>query len=68
MAGKPIRKEYLKLRMDQSPVLSASRPFYERDERELPLPFAVKLARFYETSVDYLLNLTDMKEPYPRKK
>ena len=26
------------------------------------------LANFYKTSVDYLLGLTDMKEPYPRKK
>ena len=53
----------LYLRCDQSLYSK-----YERNERELPLPFAVKLAAFYETSVDYLLNLTDRKEPYPRKK
>lgn len=27
-----------------------------------------KLAAFYGTSVDYILRLTDEKQPYPRKK
>ena len=30
--------------------------------------FIVLLATFYNTSVDYLLELTDVKEPYQRKK
>lgn len=25
------------------------------------------LAKFYNTSLDYLMDLTDVKEPYPRK-
>ena len=37
---------------------------YEREERELPLSVAVKLARYYCTSVDYLVGLTDEKKPY----
>ncbi len=37
---------------------------YERGERELPLAYAVKLAQFYKTSVDYLVGLSDMREPY----
>lgn len=41
---------------------------YERMERELPLIFAVKLAKFYDVSIDYLVGLTDEKAPYPRKK
>ena len=36
---------------------------YERGERELPLAFAVKLAQFYRTSVDYLIGLSDVKQP-----
>ncbi len=36
---------------------------YERGERDLPLAAAVQLARFYHTSVDYLVGLTDQKEP-----
>ena len=39
---------------------------YERNERALPLEYAVKLAQFYKTSVDYLLGLTDCKTPYPK--
>lgn len=38
---------------------------YEREERVLPLEVAVKLARYYKTSLDYLVGLTDQKTPYP---
>lgn len=40
---------------------------YEREERPLPLEFAVKLAQYYGVSVDYLVGLTDLPAPYPRK-
>ena len=40
---------------------------YERGERVLPLDIAVRLAQYYPTSVDYLLGLTDVRKPYPRK-
>lgn len=36
---------------------------YERGERELPLAYAVKLAQFYKTSVDYLVGLSDVRKP-----
>lgn len=39
---------------------------YERGERALPLDAAVKLAKFYGTSVDYLVGLTNRKTPYPK--
>lgn len=39
---------------------------YERGERVLPLELAVKLARYYGTSVDYLVGLTGRRNPYPR--
>ena len=38
---------------------------YERGERLLPLDYAIKLAQFYHTSVDYLVGLTGVQEPYP---
>lgn len=41
---------------------------YEREERDIPLHIMVKLALFYQTSVDYLLGLTDEKQPYARDK
>lgn len=34
---------------------------YERGERQLPLDFAIKLAKLYETSVDYIVGITDKK-------
>lgn len=41
---------------------------YERGEVDIPTQVLIKLAEFYNTSVDYLLGLTDEKKPYPRKK
>ena len=32
---------------------------YERGEREIPLSLIVKLADYYETSIDYLVGRTD---------
>ena len=40
---------------------------YERGERPLPLELAVKLAVHYNVSLDYLLGLTNQKNPYPKK-
>lgn len=41
---------------------------YEVGTLNYPLDVVVKLAKFYGTSVDYLLGLTDVEEPYPRGK
>lgn len=41
---------------------------YEVGILNYPLDVVVKLAKFYGTSVDYLLGLTDVEEPYPRGK
>lgn len=40
---------------------------YETGKIALSAENAVKLAVFYNTSVDYLLGLTDEKKPYKRK-
>lgn len=40
---------------------------YENGQRQIPISFLVQLARLYNTSVDYLLELTDEKKPYPRR-
>lgn len=37
---------------------------YERSERDVPLHIMIKLAKFYHTSIDYLVGLTDQKTPY----
>lgn len=41
---------------------------YELGKRDIPTDVLVKLAHFYNTSIDYLLGLTDVSEPYPRAK
>lgn len=41
---------------------------YENGERKIPIDKITELAKFYNTSVDYLLELTDEIKPYPRKK
>ena len=40
---------------------------YETGEHEISLASLSKIADFYNVSVDYLLNRTDIKKPYPKK-
>ena len=40
--------------------------FYELGRRQLPIDLLIKLAKFYNTSTDYLLELTDIRDPYPK--
>jgi transcriptional regulator with XRE-family HTH domain len=42
--------------------------YYESGERTIPPHVLISIARFYKTSVDYLLGLTDEKKPYPKSK
>lgn len=39
---------------------------YEMGKRDIPTDVLKALALFYDTSVDYLLGLTDEAKPYPR--
>lgn len=41
---------------------------YETNKRNIPIDLAIYLARFYNTSLDYIFGLTNTKSPYPRKK
>ena len=41
---------------------------YETGENDIPVVILIKLARFYQTSIDYLLGETDAPERYPRVK
>lgn len=38
---------------------------YETGVRTLPIDYLVTIAKYYNTSTDYLLELTDVKKPYP---
>jgi len=39
---------------------------YELGQRDIPSAVLIQLAKLYNTSVDYLLGLTDIREPYPK--
>lgn len=39
---------------------------YEIGKRLIPIDKLVKLAKFYNTSIDYLVGLTNDRKPYPR--
>lgn len=38
---------------------------YETGENDIPTAVLIKLARFYNTSIDYLLGETNQKKRYP---
>lgn len=40
---------------------------YERGEREIPLRLIIKLAEFYNVSIDYLVGITDNSIPYEKR-
>lgn len=41
---------------------------YENGDRAIPIELLSKLADFYDTSVDYLINRTNIKTPYPKNR
>lgn len=41
---------------------------YERLERDIPVYLLIRLADYYETSLDYMLKRTDIRKMYPRNK
>lgn len=51
--------------------LGIDQSYYSKCERgvyQMHLNDIIKLAQFYKTSVDYLLGLTDQREPYPKSR
>ncbi len=38
---------------------------YETGVRQVPISVLINLAKFYNISVDYILELTNIEEPYP---
>lgn len=66
-----LRVDNDKTQADIAVILDCQREVYRRYEkgtRQIPVDFLIKLSIFYDVSIDYLVNLTDVKKPYPRKK
>ena len=40
---------------------------YENGQRQLPIDVLIQLANIFQTSTDYLLDITDDPRPYSRK-
>ena len=40
---------------------------YENGQRQIPIDALIQLAHFYNVSTDYILELTNIKTPYPPK-
>ena len=40
---------------------------YENSQRQLPIDVLVMLAKYFNVSTDYILELTDVRKPYPKK-
>lgn len=41
---------------------------YETGENDIPTKILINLAKYYNTSIDYLLGVTDIQKPYSRSK
>ena len=39
---------------------------YEKGTRSIPIDFLIKLAEYYQVSVDYIISRTDVKTMYPK--
>lgn len=65
-----LRVDHDKTQAEIAEYLGCQREVYRRYEkgtRQMLIDFLIKLALFYDVSTDFLLGLTDVKKPYPRK-
>ncbi len=68
---KDLREDADLLQKDLAQYLHCSQvcySYYEMGKRDIPTGVLIQLATFYNTSIDYLLGLTDEPRPYPRRK
>ena len=65
-----LREDNDLLQKDLARYLHCSQVAYSRYElglRDIPTEVLILLAKFYNTSVDYLLGLTNERRPYDKK-
>lgn len=66
---KEIRQDKDLYQKDIARILNTSQKqysLYETGIRLIPIDKLVTLAKYYNTSIDYLLGLTDERKPYPK--
>lgn len=65
-----LREDKDLLQKDIAKILNCTQVAYSRYElglRDIPTEVLIILARFHNTSVDYILEITDEKKPYTQK-
>lgn len=68
---KDLREDKDLLQKDIAKILNMKQQQYSRyetDKSEITIPILKELAKFYKTSTDYILKLTNEMKPYPRIK
>lgn len=66
---KDLREDRDLLQKDVAAYLNCSQvcySYYEIGRRDIPTDVLIKLCKYYDTSIDYLLDVTNIKEPYTR--
>ena len=69
MRIREIREDKYLAQSDVAKILNVSQvaySFYEIGKRQIPIDLLIKLAKYYNTSTDYLLELTDERKPYSK--
>jgi transcriptional regulator with XRE-family HTH domain len=64
-----LRIDNDKTQQEIADLLTCKREVYRRYEKginEIPVWAVLVLAKFYNTSVDYILGITDIRESYPK--
>ena len=68
---KDLREDKEILQKDMAKILNTTQTNYSKYELgkiNIPNETLIKLAKFFNTSIDYLLGLTNETKPYPRIK
>lgn len=68
---KDLREDHDLLQKQVADYLNCSQvcySYYEIGRRDIPTDVLIELAALYNTSIDYLLGVTDIKEPYKPSK
>lgn len=66
---KDLREDRDLLQKDIAQILNMSQTGYSKYEvgtNDIPTDILKKIASYYDTSIDYLLCLTDERKPYPK--
>lgn len=66
---KDLREDHDLLQKDVAEILKIKRQqygLYETGKRTIPIDFLIILSQFYHTSIDYIVEKTNQKEPYAK--